>query len=142
MGVIVCATRGGEASLRTQERAIALAKEQSARLIFLHVVSAETCEGLPHEMAAVVQDELTRIGHSLLHIACARARQQGIEPEMAVRCGHVRQTIKDFLREVQADVLVIGKPQATPEHKEFNKHEAQAFAQEVAAEVGVEVELV
>ena len=34
---IVCATRGGEASRRAQERAISLAKELEAELIFLYV---------------------------------------------------------------------------------------------------------
>ncbi len=34
MGPIVCATRGSEASRRTQERAITLAQERGAPLIF------------------------------------------------------------------------------------------------------------
>ncbi|HIQ01546.1 MAG TPA: hypothetical protein EYH30_05385, partial [Anaerolineales bacterium] len=38
MGKILCATRGGEASYRTQDAAIALARERGDSLIFLYVV--------------------------------------------------------------------------------------------------------
>ena len=39
MGKILCATRGGEASYRTQDAAVALAKEQGDELLFLFVVN-------------------------------------------------------------------------------------------------------
>ncbi|MEA3339900.1 MAG: universal stress protein [Chloroflexota bacterium] len=38
MGKILCATRGGEASYRTQDAAIELAKERGDTLLFLYVV--------------------------------------------------------------------------------------------------------
>ena len=38
MRLILCATRGGGASYITQDKAIALAKEKDASLIFLYVV--------------------------------------------------------------------------------------------------------
>ena len=38
MGKILCATRGGEASYRAQDAAIALAKERGDTLLFLYVV--------------------------------------------------------------------------------------------------------
>lgn len=38
MKKILCATRGGEASIRAQDTAIALAKAQNAELWFIYVV--------------------------------------------------------------------------------------------------------
>ncbi|MBC7251063.1 MAG: universal stress protein, partial [Anaerolineae bacterium] len=44
MTKILCATRGGEASRRTQERAIALARQHNAELIFLYVFDLDFLE--------------------------------------------------------------------------------------------------
>ena len=42
--VILCATRGGEASHHTQERAIELAKERTAKLVFIFVYDTRFLE--------------------------------------------------------------------------------------------------
>jgi hypothetical protein len=44
MDVILCATRGGEASLQTQRRAIEMAKERGAKIIFIFVVDVHFLE--------------------------------------------------------------------------------------------------
>ena len=44
MGLIVCATRGGEAGRRTQERAIALAKEGGLGVIHKNMSVAQQAE--------------------------------------------------------------------------------------------------
>ena len=41
MKKILCATRGGEASLRTQDAVIAMAQETGATILFLYVVDVE-----------------------------------------------------------------------------------------------------
>ncbi|GAG61564.1 unnamed protein product [marine sediment metagenome] len=38
---IVCATRGGKASKKTEERAIEIAKATNAKLTFIHVVNTD-----------------------------------------------------------------------------------------------------
>lgn len=142
MSRIVCATRGGEASRRAQERAISLAKERSAELIFLYVTDPSACGQVSAEMAETLKDELNRIGRSLLHIAHARALDQGVETKMVTRCGPVRQTIRDFVLEVRADVLVIGAPRPFAEGRVFDEEEIRPFAEELARTTGVEVVVV
>lgn len=110
MPTIICATRGGEASRRTQERAVALAKERGARLIFLYVADRAFAGPVEAAMADALDDELGRLGTSLLRIAQARAREQGVDAEMEVRFGPVWETIETVVHEVGAETLVLGAP--------------------------------
>ncbi len=146
MRPIVCATRGGEASRRTQERAIALAREQGAPLIFLFVadISPISMKMKPaKDLADVLADELEQLGASLLRIAQARAREHGIEADMVVRRGVVQPTLESFLREVNAGTLVIGAPERGAERPPvFDSAGIDHFAAQVRAGLGVEVVVV
>jgi nucleotide-binding universal stress UspA family protein len=139
MGPIVCATRGSEASRRTQERAIALAQERGEPLIFLFVVDTALIKPANKELADVVADELERLGRRLLCIAQARAREQGVEAEMAIRHGNVQQGVESFLREVNADTLLIGAPRSGTEHPAFDPAALDEFAERIRAAIGAEV---
>jgi nucleotide-binding universal stress UspA family protein len=141
MRPIVCATRGGEASRRTQERAIALALEQGAPLIFLFV--ADTSAMKPAKgLVDVLADELEQLGGSLLCIAQARAHEQGVEAEMAVRRGALRPALESFLREVDAGTLVIGAPERGTERPVFDPAGMDHFAGQIRAGLRVEVVVV
>lgn len=142
MGPIVCATRGGEASRRSQEWAIALARERGVALIFLFVVDVDSAHPTHRSLAKAVEDELEGLGRRLLCIAQARAQEMGISADMAVRRGTVRQAIIDFLREVHASTLVVGAPGTGSEKKTFSSKELSQFALEIKAATGVEVILV
>ena len=142
MGPIVCATRGGEASRRTQERAIALSRERGAALIFLFVADANFGKPLNEAMTSTLTDELERLGKALLCIAQARAREQGMMAEMALRQGPVRPTIEDFLREVNASTLVIGASRTGSEPQAFAPGEVPQFAQDIHRTTGIEVVVV
>jgi nucleotide-binding universal stress UspA family protein len=139
---IVCATRGGEASRRAQERAIALAREQGAPLIFLFV--ADTTPMKPSKaLADVLADELEQLGASLLCIAQARAHEHGVEADMVVRRGAVRPALESFLREVDAGTLVIGAPERNAEHPPvFDPAGMDHFAAQIRADLAVEVVVV
>jgi nucleotide-binding universal stress UspA family protein len=139
MGPIVCATRGGEASRRTQERAIALAQERGDPLVFLFVVDTDFIHPADEALAQVLADELQRLGKRLLCIAQTRAEEQGISAEMVVRHGGVRQAIEAFLHERGASALVLGAPGTGSEKKAFAPTELPEFAREINAHTGVEV---
>ena len=143
---IVCATRGGEASRRAQERAIDMAREQRAPLIFLFVadISPISMKMKPSkDLAGVLADELEQLGASLLCIAQARAHERGIEADMVVRRGAVRPTLEIFLREVDASTLVIGAPERGAEHPPvFDPAGIDHFAVQIRADRGVEVVVV
>ena len=142
MGSIVCATRGGEASRRTQEMAITLARERGAPLIFFFVVDTNFARPANRALADALVDELERLGRRLLCIARARARDQGISTDIVVRHGTVRHTIEDFLREVNASTLVLGAPGTGSEKTAFSPGEIPRFVQAIGASTGVEVILV
>jgi nucleotide-binding universal stress UspA family protein len=138
---IVCATRGGEASRRTQERAIALAKEQKSGLIFLYIADPSFAGPVSEALAAALTDELTWLGKSLLWIAQARAQRQGLEAQTVVRHGAVWPTLEDYLRQVNASTLVIGSPRTGALHT-FTPEKIQRLAQAVRQATDVEVVVV
>lgn len=139
MGPIVCATRGGEAGRRTQERAIALAKERDRKLIFVAVFDPCFAGDLSDELAVAVQQEQMWLGRALLGIARARARKAGVEAGTVVRCGPILETIEAYLREVGAAMLIIGEPKVGSALAAFQPGLVQSFAQQVRQDTSVEV---
>jgi nucleotide-binding universal stress UspA family protein len=136
---IVCATRGGQASRRTQERAIALAQERSAPLIFLFVTDPSFAGLQDGTMQAALTDELLRMGRSLLCIAEARAEKQGQEAHKAVKCGASWETIEEYLQQVNASTLIIGMPQSDAALQASEPGEVHRFAEKLRQTTDVEV---
>jgi nucleotide-binding universal stress UspA family protein len=142
VGTVVCATRGGEASRRTQERAIALARERGDRLIFLCAFDPTFAGPLDDALAAAVADEQRWLGRALLGIAQARARRKGLETEAVVRSGPVTERIREYLGEVEADTLVIGVSKSPGSLPSFDSGRVHDFAERMRQEMGVEVVIV
>jgi nucleotide-binding universal stress UspA family protein len=140
MGKVLCAIRGGEASYRTQDAAIALAKERGDQLLFLYVVDiafiSKTARAVRPD---VVRAEMDRMGEFLLDLAQERARSQGISPELILRSGDLRQELKAATRELGVDVVVLGRPGG--EASAFSPEELQAFADEIEAETQARVQI-
>jgi len=139
MGPIVCATRGGAASRRTQERAIQLAQESGAPLIFLFVADASGAGQLESPLAEAVADELVQLGQRLLAIARERAAGQGVTAQTAVRVGRVKEAVEEFLREVGASQLVVGTSNPACEPQTLFLGEVASFAEYIQAATGVPV---
>jgi nucleotide-binding universal stress UspA family protein len=139
MGSIVCATRGGEASRRTQERAISLAKERDADLTFLCVVDPGFVEPSDQRLRTALEDELRRLGRSLLCIVEARADEQDVEARTVIRCGPVRENLEAYLRETGADTLVIGAPAGDRPIAALDPKDVDRLAEAVRESTGVEV---
>ena len=142
MGPIVCATRGGEAGRRTQEWAIALAKEREAELIFLCVFDASFAEHLSGPLAVAVEEEQQWLGQGLLGIAQVRARRANVEAGAVVRTGPVLETIEAFLRQVGASTLVIGESRNPSSLATFRPGRVSDFAQRIRQDTGFEVIIV
>ncbi len=142
MQPIVCATRGGEASRRTQERAIALAKERGTDLIFLYVADCGFAKPLSPTLEAALNDELMRLGRSLVSIAQVRAQDQGVNARVVVLCGEVRESIEEYLRQVDASTLVIGAPRPTSAQRALDAEGVNQFADAIRQTTGVEVVVV
>ena len=143
MGPIVCATRGGEASRRTQERAIVLAKEQGAELFFLCIADPSFAGPVSEPLEAALVEELSWLGRLLLCIAQSRAQEQGVAAQTAIRCGLVWPSIVEYLHETNAGTLIIGLPgtETASRSREFEARFAQ-FVERIRQSTHVEVVVV
>jgi hypothetical protein len=137
MKKILCATRGGEASLRTQDAVIAMAKEKGATVLFLFVVDVEflklTARGV---RADVVTAELEHMGEFLLAIACERAAAHGVKAEMCLRHGPLLDALESAARDEGADAIAFGRP-AGPEST-FSMIDLERLTARIEEEVGIE----
>ncbi len=142
MQPIVCATRGGEVSRRTQERAVALAKERGTEVVFLYVIDFSFSKTLNELLAAALADELERLGRSLLSIAQARARKQDVIARTAILHGTALQNIEEYVRQVDAGALVIGAPRTSSTLQGSETGDVHRLAETIHAATGVEVVVV
>jgi nucleotide-binding universal stress UspA family protein len=142
MELIVCATRGGEAGRRTQERAIALAKERGDELVFLCVFDPAFAGNLGDALSEAVVQEQGWLGRSLMNVAISRARKQGVDAHAVVRSGSVVENIEGFVRESCASTLVIGKPKVDSALGTFRLENVQSCADQMVDKTGIEVVVV
>lgn len=141
MGTILCATRGGEASYRTQDAAIALARERGDRLVFLYVVDTHFLDRTERAVRPdVVADEMARMGNFLLTIAQERAARQGVQADTRVRRGEMPEELIAAAREEGASLVVLGRPAG--EESAFRQADLEALAQEIERATGVETLIV
>lgn len=139
MGPIVCATRGGEAGRRTQERAIALAQERGSELVFLCIFDPGFAGRLDSAVATAVVDEQQWLGRALMGVALARARERSVEASAVVRSGPILEGIEEFLCETRASTLVIGEPRIDSPLAALHVDQVFRCAERVERSTGIEV---
>ena len=110
MATILSQTRGGESSVLNQDRAIALAKERNAELIFLYVSDVQFDDELPQETLVNVGAELEDLGQFILSMAKERAIQENQQVETLVLSGNFRQVLDKVIQENNVDMLILGSP--------------------------------
>lgn len=138
MGKILCATRGGEASYRTQDAAIALAQERGDELLFLYVMDIHFLDRTARAVRPdVVTAEMEKMGEFLLAMAQERAHKQGVEAKYILRHGDLRPELKAAARELAVSLVVLGKPAGA--ESAFVPAGLEAFAAEIEAETGIPV---
>jgi nucleotide-binding universal stress UspA family protein len=141
MGKILCATRGGEASYRTQDAAIALASEQGDELVFLYVVDIGFLDKTSYAVRPdVVTAEMEKMGEFLLAMAQERAQKKGVSAEYVLRHGHLREELKAAAKELDVELVVLGRPAG--EESAFASEALEVFAAEIEAETGVEARII
>lgn len=136
MNKILCATRGGEASQKTQDAVIAMAKETGATILFLYVVDVEflrlTARGVRPD---VVSTEMEHMGEFLLALACERAAAQGVEAEVCLRHGSLVEALESAARDEGADAIAFGRP-AGPDSS-FALADLEALAAQIEEDIGI-----
>lgn len=140
MGTILCATRGGEASHRTQDAAIALAKERGDELCFLYVVDLRFLDKTAAPIVVDVESELVKMGEFLLAIACERAAAQGVQAEMCVRRGPFLEALESAALEEGADAIAFGQP-AGPESA-FSLADLERLTARIEADTGIKTYII
>jgi len=139
MGMILCATRGGEASYPTQDAVIALAKEQDDELVFLYVADISFLNQTAAPLVVDVESRLEKLGQFQLVMAQERAAAQDIIAQTIVRKGHLRAELVSVAKEIGATLIVMGRslgPDAA-----FEDLALQVFAADLQTETGVEVRI-
>ncbi|TFH37457.1 MAG: universal stress protein [Anaerolineales bacterium] len=137
MGLILCATRGGEASIPTQEKAIDLAKEGDRALAFLYVADSSFLDKIAAAVVVDVNEELTHMGEFLLTMAVERAAEQGVMAQAVTRTGIIREVLPEVARELGATMIVLGRPAG--ESSRFQESEFERFCQWIQEETNASV---
>ena len=141
MNKILCATRGGEASRRTQDAVIAMAQEQGASVLFLYVVDVEFLKLTARAVRPdVVSTELEHMGEFLLAIACERATSQGVAAEMCIRHGPVSEALVSAAVEEGVDAIAFGRP-AGPESA-FSLPDLERLTAQIEETTGIKTYIV
>jgi nucleotide-binding universal stress UspA family protein len=140
VGKILCATRGGEGSQATQDRAIALAREHGDELVFLFVVDISFLSQMAAPIVVDVESRLERMGQFQLAVAQERAAVQDIQVQTMVRRGRLRSELALAAQELGATLIVLGRP--SRQTAVFEHDTLQAFAAGLRAETGIEVRIV
>ncbi|MCP4540782.1 MAG: universal stress protein [Chloroflexi bacterium] len=136
MGKILCSTRGGEASYRAQDAAIALAKERGDTLLFLYVVDLHFLDKTSGAAVVDVEKEMNKMGEFLLLMAKERAAEQNVVAETTCHTGEFREELENTAREQNTSLIVLGRPADT--ESVFQLTSLQTFAAEIESETGVE----
>jgi nucleotide-binding universal stress UspA family protein len=143
MGRILCPTRGGEGSYRTQDAAIAMARERGDELVFLYVVDLDFLNKTERAVRPdVVAEEMKHLGEFLLSMAQERARNQGLEAAFVVREGDVQEEIMAAAVEEGATMVVLGQAAADDPTCAFAPESLLRFAQKIEAGTGIETRVV
>jgi nucleotide-binding universal stress UspA family protein len=141
MKKILCATRGGEASRSTQDKVIAMAKEEGASILFLYVVDVEflklTARGVRPD---VVATEMEHMGEFLLAIACERAAAQGVEADMCLRHGPLVEALESAAREEGADAIAFGRP--VGHDSSFSLSDLEELAAQIEKDTGIKAYII
>lgn len=140
MGLILCATRGGEASYRSQQEAISLAKERGDEIVFLYILNLGFLDKSAAPVVVNVEHELEQMGRFFLLMAKERAIEQGVTVRCIIRRGEVREEIISAAKEEGATLVVLGRPAG--DLSAFEMSSLREFMNEIEAVTGAETVLV
>jgi nucleotide-binding universal stress UspA family protein len=134
---ILCCIRGGEASIETQKRSVALAKELNKELVFFMAYDVEFMAHANYALHAdIVSGEMAEMCDFLLNMAVERAQAQGVKARSMVRFGSFAEQIREVVAEISPALVVLGHP--GPEEDEERLEELQSLCRALQAELKVE----
>jgi len=120
MGVILCAIRGGPECQPVIAQAITLAQETGLSVHFLYIVNRDLLSSANSAQARAISGQIRQMGRSVLRTALAWASTQGVTAQGVIRQGNVGNEIASLCRDLGADYLILGRPQAQEEKNVFS----------------------
>ena len=139
MGVILCAIRGGPECQPAIAQAITLAQETGLPVHFLYVVNRGLLSSANSAPARTISGQIRQMGRSVLRTALAWASTEDVTAQGVIRQGNVGDEIAGLCRDLEADYLVIGRPQPHEEGNVFSETLLPEFIQQIENETGAEV---
>ncbi len=92
-------------------RAIALTLENSGRLKFFHVMTADFVEHATISPLRIIYQELHDLSEFMLLRLCDQAQQRGVrEVNYEIRQGNIRQQLHQLVLEADGSILVMEMP--------------------------------
>jgi nucleotide-binding universal stress UspA family protein len=110
MPVVLCPTRGGEASYPNQDRAIQIAKERGSAILFLYVTDVRFLGRMARPMIVDVEEEINEMGEFLLMMAEERADKFGVVSRSLVLRGAFQDALVEAIQGNDVKVVVLGSP--------------------------------
>lgn len=141
MSGIVCAIRGGPGSQPTIAQAIALAEKTSLPLHFLFVVNLDFMTHTSSSRVHTISRQMDQMGEFILLAAQAAAARQGVSAQGVVRHGNVGEEIIGLCQDIDADYVILGRPQERTEGSVFPQHLLTEFGERVESETRAKVVL-
>lgn len=137
MSTILYATRGGQGSYPNQDRAVALAKERGATLVFLHITNVEFLGKVASPVLVDMETELDHMAEFLLAMARERATKAGVESKGVIKRGAFREALQEAIQENEAETVMFGSPGR--DTAVLTRHYLEELAQSLAAESELEI---
>jgi nucleotide-binding universal stress UspA family protein len=106
--MILCPTRGGKGSYPNQDRAIAIAKERGADVMFLYITNVEFLGLTAAPKLIDIEHELDEMGEFMLAMAQERAENAEVNAYTSVKRGHFHEVLADVIEEYQIETMILG----------------------------------
>jgi nucleotide-binding universal stress UspA family protein len=137
MGKILCATRGGEASIRTQEAAIKDAKNDNHELVFIYIFDMEFLARASYALRQdVMTEEMEKMAEFLMAMAVERAEKEQVAARFLIRQGAFVEELRSAALEEEATLVILGRP--IDETSAFKLETLEALAEKLTEETGIE----
>jgi nucleotide-binding universal stress UspA family protein len=134
--IILCPTRGGEGSYPNQDRAIAIAKERGAEVMFLYITNVEFLGLTASPILIDIEHEMDEMGEFMLAMAQERAENARVKALTLVKRGRFREVLADVIDEYHIETVVLGSSAGGT--GVITAQYIQGLVDEVGAKTGVE----
>lgn len=136
---IICAIRGGPNSQPTIRLAINTAKQYDIPVTFLYVVNLDFLEHSSQSRSTVIEKEMRSMGEFICLKAQIEASREGVQAYVSVREGKVSEEIISLCNEINADFVILGRPQRETAVNVFSKERLNKFIQLIETETNAKV---